>query len=308
MDSGGLREGDLWAWAEWEPESHLLRRFDVPGTGKPGYLWTPVWSPKQSYRGLHNTDPFVFDGFYYINCKQTLEGLRRLGRGSLIVFGSKKGPHWVVDTVLVVADYVDHTLQDYERLLQGLAPECYWDVTLGPTYKGASASSAGVRRFYRGATYDAPVDGMFSFFPCLPAAQDTPFARPHLELPREHFTQTLAQSPRGYALHADSLAESTVKMLWDFDTGAGSEAGIAARCPCRISCTRYACIGYLLLCGKEVDSAYRHQSPKVRTRHRRRRFCAPRLHVAERRRGAEQAARAATSTRRTGSIPNRRQR
>ena len=214
LDSGGLREGDLWAWAEWEPESLLLRRFDVPGTGKPGYLWKPVWSPKQSYRGLHNTDPFVFDGFYYINCKQTLEGLRRLGRGSLIVFGSKKGPHWVVDTVFVVADYVDHTLQDYERLLQGLVPECYWDVTLGPTYKGASASSAGVRRFYRGATYDAPVDGMFSFFPCLPAAQDTPFARPRIELPREYFTQTLAQGARGHALRAEPLAESTVKGLW----------------------------------------------------------------------------------------------
>ena len=53
----------------------------------------------------------------YTDCKQDIEGLRRLGRGSVIAFGSKKKSHWVLDTVFVVADYVDHTLWDYERLL-----------------------------------------------------------------------------------------------------------------------------------------------------------------------------------------------
>ena len=121
-ESGNLCRGDLWTWAEWEPESRLLLRFNDPSTAMPRYLWEPMWIPKQSYEGLHNTDPFIFDGFYYTDCKQTLAGLRHLGRGSVIVFGSKRGSNWVLDTVFVVADYVDHTIGDYEGLLQGLVP------------------------------------------------------------------------------------------------------------------------------------------------------------------------------------------
>ena len=231
LESGDLRRGDLWAWGEWEPESNLLRSFDSPRPADPHYLWEPTWSPMQSYLGLHNTDPFIFDGFYYTDCKQTsapsLKGLRQLGRGSVIVFGSRKKPHWVVDTVLVVADYVDHTYQDYERLLQGLVPECYWDVTLGPTYVHTDLLATGqTRRLYRGATYDAPADGMFSFFPCLPAAQNTPFARPHLELPSAYFTKTLAQGAKGHALWTESLAESTLKALWESTVEQVQEQGL----------------------------------------------------------------------------------
>ena len=213
LDSAKTQEGKLWAWAEWEPESRVLRRFRPFGTRMPRYLWEPTLLPKHDYRGLHNTDPFIFGGFYYTDCKQqSFEGLRRLGRGSVIVFGSMKKPHWVVDTVLVVADYVDHTNLDYELLLAGRVPQCYWDTTLGLTCKGSELPIH--RRWYRGATHDAPTDGMFSFFPCLPADKGTPFARPHIELPPEYFTLNLSQGAKGCALHAGSLAKSTVRELW----------------------------------------------------------------------------------------------
>ena len=215
LDSGHLHDGDLWAWVEWEPESRLLRTFDIPGAGMPSYLWEPVWSPKQSYSGLHNTDPFIIDGFDYTDCMQTRVGLRRLGRGSVIAFGSRKESHWVMDTVFVVGDYIDHTVKDYEQLLQGLVPKCYWDVTLGPMYRGSSPPEGGVRRLYLGATYDAPIDGMFSFFPSLPAAQDTPFALPHLALPPDCFRTRLGRGAKGYGLGAEPLAASAVKVLWD---------------------------------------------------------------------------------------------
>ncbi len=88
--------GELWAWGEWEPESRLIRKLDQPRSNQdyPRFLWQPYYVPKKSYRGLHNTDPFIFgERFLYSNCGQEAKpGLMRLGEGSVIAFGSgKKG-------------------------------------------------------------------------------------------------------------------------------------------------------------------------------------------------------------------------
>ena len=227
LDSEEASEGKLWAWGEWEPESRVLRRFPPSRDGLPRYLWEPTWLPKENYRGLHNTDPLIFDGFHYSNCKQQhFKGLKQLGRGSVMVFGSKKGPYWVVDTVFVVADYVDPADTDYEE-----APQCFRDAVLS-TYGDAGSYDG---RWYRGATYDEPVDGMFSFFPCVPAEIETPFARPCIELPSAHFTPTLAQGVKGCALHAAPLDKSKLMELWrciaDQVLGQGLFLGVAATCP-----------------------------------------------------------------------------
>jgi len=81
----------------------------------PNWVHRPVWSHQTSYRGLHNTDPFVFgDRFHYTGCLQhTKRGptqLRNLSRGSVILFGSKRPgrPEFTLDTVFDVAGYVDH--------------------------------------------------------------------------------------------------------------------------------------------------------------------------------------------------------
>ena len=213
LDSGQVTRGKLWAWVEWEPESRVLYRFPPSENGMPRYLWEPTWLPKPDYRELHNTDPFIFDGFFYTDCKQhSYKGLQRLGRGSVIIFGSSKKPYWVVDTVFVVGDYVDHTADDFEFLLEGRVPPCYWDTTLFPTHQRSDTPVN--RRWYRGATHDAPIDGMFSFFPCLPAGKRAHFARPQIELPPEYFTPGLSQGVKGCAVHASPLAKSTVKELW----------------------------------------------------------------------------------------------
>jgi hypothetical protein len=59
----------------------------------------------------------------------------------------------------------------------------YRTVTLGPWY--AEGDDAMSFRLYLGATPHEPVDGMFSFVPCLPAdrAGDTQFPRPEIRLP-----------------------------------------------------------------------------------------------------------------------------
>ena len=88
------RSSELWAWGEWEAES-TARELSRPG-GDPRlspYLWTPHYVSQPSYAGLHNTDPFIFGKrFLCSNCGQPRggnSGLRHLGRGSVIIFGSQ---------------------------------------------------------------------------------------------------------------------------------------------------------------------------------------------------------------------------
>ena len=182
--------GDLWAWGEWEPQSRLLRRLDGPeARGYPQHLWHPYYViPDGGYRGLHNTDPFIFgERFLYSNCKQpTSPRLRSLDRGSVIAFGSSKKGRWVLDTVLVVAGFVDYQQTAVRSALAASVPETFLDVTGGPLAANSQHGKCGpaleeltgcgggrrsrngsdtALRLYWGATPQDPVHGMFSFFP-----------------------------------------------------------------------------------------------------------------------------------------------
>jgi hypothetical protein len=140
---------------------------------------------------LQNTDPYVFgDRFLYTGCQQhtnrgtTETQLRRLTRGSVILFGSCRDlSRFVVDTVFVIADSVDHSFRDHEEVLRDVVADHYRTVTLGPWYaEGGDAMSF---RLYLGATPIDPVEDMFSFVPCVPAesTEDPRFPRPELQLP-----------------------------------------------------------------------------------------------------------------------------
>ena len=150
----------------------------------PRNLWRPYYVSKDSYRRLHNTDPFIFgDRFLYSNCKQqTNSRLARLGRGSVIAFGSGRTiaheRKWALDTVLVVADSFTYAAPDARQALAHAAPEAFLAVTGDPI----ADNGKGLFRLYRGATPDDPVEGMFSCLPCnacarrhrLPATADRP--------------------------------------------------------------------------------------------------------------------------------------
>jgi hypothetical protein len=138
---------------------------------------------------LMNTDPFVYgEHFFYSICKQNNThgptAMQRLARGSVILFGS--GQHrsqFVVDTVFVIADYVDWDLTNYRKRLAGVVPPEYFHSTLEPIayeMKVRNLSPSQTFRLYIGATVEKPCEGMFSFFPCLPAKDGTDkgFARP----------------------------------------------------------------------------------------------------------------------------------
>lgn len=185
-----VRSGDLWAWGEWEPESRQLDFGKTQSDSEehaPNFLWQPYWNQPIDYAGLHNTDPYIFgDTFLYSNCRQNGprgKSLRHLAEGSVIAFGSGKTIHgerkWVLDTVFVVRKYVDYVpskLSDpveMERL--GLS-ETFAAVT-GNMLPGLGDEQF---RLYFGATQEKCVDGMFSFFPALPASKNRRFARPDI--------------------------------------------------------------------------------------------------------------------------------
>ena len=219
---GSAQSGELWAWGEWEAQSELVRSLDASAApGLPHHLWRPYYVvPRDGYERLHNTDPFIFgERFLYSNCLQpSRPGLRRLGRGSVIAFGSKRGG-WVLDTVLVVADYVDYAAPEARLALTDEVSDAFLAVTAGPL---ADNGEEAPLRLYRGATADEPVDGMFSFFPAMPAGGDAGFERPGVDLHERYFTQTLAQNHK----RTCGLGQETLRALWERLAAQVYEAGL----------------------------------------------------------------------------------
>jgi hypothetical protein len=188
--------GTVAAWGEWEPPSLVAKTLDKQAVDDPATLFLPVIDPfRKNDPPLQNTDPFIYGGtFLYGNCKQNRdEGgateMQQLDLGSVILFGSNRGgDRFVLDTVFVVSGSVPYDANNFETALAGHVPPQYLDITIRPISYDASARSPGQTHSYRlyfGATPDRPVNGMFSFFPCMPWSDgDTHgFSRPGIRLP-----------------------------------------------------------------------------------------------------------------------------
>lgn len=174
-------ESELVFWGEWEPEALVLHRLPTLEEGHPRFIFQPYYEKPNRYVGLHNTDPFVFGGFYYTFCYQKGNSLtKHMSQGSVVLFGSHRRGQFFLDTVLVVKNFLDHDKVAWRMELKSRVPEAYKDVTLEPGYASGQASY----RLYFGATYSDPYEGMYSFFPCLTAGQQPKsFARPKIVLP-----------------------------------------------------------------------------------------------------------------------------
>lgn len=242
--------GDLRAWGEWEPESDLIRRLDRPRDDlqSPRYLWRPYYVPRNNYRGLHSTDPFIFGArFLYSHCGQASKrGLRCLGQGSVIAFGSGRVidnvPRWMLDTVLVVSDFKDYIAADARMALKDWVPATFLDVTGGPLIdNGREAPTSGTcaapparLRIYRGATPDDPIQGMFSFVPAIPAGRNSGFPRPLVDLPGDYFNARNFRAPMGQSRSRRPDELRTVwKRLVEQVCDAGLVLGTRADLPAR---------------------------------------------------------------------------
>lgn len=232
--SGDRRVGDLAAWGEWEPESELIRKLEQPGGDPqyPRYLWRPCYMPKDDYSGLHNTDPFIFgERILYSNCGQAANpGLRHLGDGSVIAFGTGKNimgdRGWMLDTLLVVKDSVEYDAAEGLVAPDGWAPDAF-SVATGGLLTGSG-------RLYRGATPDDPVDGMFSFFPASPAGGGSGFPRPLIDLPTEYFNPRSWQGPKGIGRNSTvrelrAIWEALVSQVRDNGLVIGTHASLPKR-------------------------------------------------------------------------------
>ena len=161
-------------------------------------LHRPHWIVPRGRGYRQNTDPWAWgDRMIYCCCKQTIRGgrptaLQRLGRGSVICFGSTVGHAFCVDTVFVVAsaepwaagDAADMGLDEAFRVCTADAIVTWQD--LEPGASGCAPGESVPFTLYRGATVDDPVDGMFSFVPARRAdagPEAMRFARPAVELP-----------------------------------------------------------------------------------------------------------------------------
>lgn len=241
--------GEIEFWGEWEAQSVGAKVYPIKNqeNGKPKWLWRPYYSKMPDYTRLQNTDPFVFGGFYYTGCQQrTRSGptqLRHLQRGSVVLFGSCVDDQFAIDTVFVVKDWIDHNAATYRQKLYGRVPDAYWNVTLLPRYSkekqdwsfGNDPDSCIIAeatwRLYIGATYAAPYEGMFSFFPCQPAgAMAGGFARPSIRIPgivNPRVVRKYRVNPQASIDGVRSLWQRVVRQV----RAQGLDLGIAAEVP-----------------------------------------------------------------------------
>ena len=233
--------GKLTFWGEYEPPTRLVKTYAKPVPDGPRFLFAPVPVPfHPNDPPLMNTDPFVFgEHFFYSICKQNNKkgptAMQRLARGSVILFGS--GQHrtqFVVDTVFVVADYVDWNLSNFREKLKGAVPPEYFHATLEPIAYEMSVrdlSPSQTFRLYIGATVEQPVDGMFSFFPCRPAQDGEPngFARPVLRRPgivTDNLTQGQRMNPQPDAAAVRALWADVARQVLDQKLRLGVQADL----------------------------------------------------------------------------------
>jgi hypothetical protein len=210
LDEGGqVGEAELVFWGEWEAPSRIERR--SPRDSRfPRALHRPYWIQPRSDGSRQNTDPWVWGAqMIYSVCKQPrTTSMRRLTRGSVICFGSTIAGEFCVDTVFVVASAEPWTPSDVDGL------------DVDEAFKVCTAESVATNpddaylelALYRGATFDDPVHGMFSFVPALRADEPDPrFARPPIVLPGL-VNPASRQSTRGSTV---GLPTTRVQEAWE---------------------------------------------------------------------------------------------
>ena len=69
-------------------------------------------------------------------------------------------------------------------------------------------------RLYRGATPDSDVEGMYSFFPAMPAGGGSGFPRPSITLPNNYFDVSV-QYAKGQRLGLPDVAPGELRKLWN---------------------------------------------------------------------------------------------
>lgn len=216
VDGHSSAEVPLVFCGEWEAPSYVIECWPKQGD-LPRFLHEPVWERPRTREFRQNTDPWVFgDCFRYSNCKQLSQrGLRNLAPGSLLLFGSTIHSQFVIDTVFVVSERSTIFSPANRPKTDDVFRICTIDALSsgGPAGCGARYCAAEAHAnftLYEGATFENPVDGMYSFSPCRRADdKEMRFARPILTLDRVN--PSSKQSPKGAK---DELSLQEISNYW----------------------------------------------------------------------------------------------
>jgi hypothetical protein len=97
--------------------------------------------------------------------------LASLDKGSIVLFGSKghqgSNSFFQIDTVFVVGDYLEYDTQYADALVDGRVPETYREIVYKMAFPEPTEVSLKLRLYF-GATYESPLNGMYSFVPAKP--------------------------------------------------------------------------------------------------------------------------------------------
>jgi hypothetical protein len=173
-------------------------------------LHDPYWQVPRHPRLLQNTDPLVFgEHFLYSNCRQPRNAkLRVLRPGSIVLFGSRLGSEFVLDTVFVVgAEGQDFVQGQSEQIA---CPDWVRAVTFD-RLRPREEHPTETLRLYGGRTHSEAPEGPFSFVPCRPYDMGTAaFPRPAIRLDRQWIEPNLAMGAK-----ATLATDAQLRVLWD---------------------------------------------------------------------------------------------
>ena len=209
-------------WGEWEAPSRVLEVWPKQDQ-RPRFLHEPIFRapPAGNYQ---NTDPLVYgDRFLYTNCRQLRhKKLRSLTSGSIVLFGSKRGGGFVLDTVFVVGDAQPASYQQGET---GVLPDhpIADAAVFNPLATTNDVGKSCVA--YSARMHDDGPDAPYSFVPCRPQYEGWRFARPVLEPLGELadlINPNLAMSVRMRELSHERLAA-----VWAHVAGVCQQQGLA---------------------------------------------------------------------------------
>jgi hypothetical protein len=219
VSNGSDAQGLVGFWGEWEGPSYVRALARGQSNGKPKCIHIPAFYEPDSYEGRLDTDPFVFgDRFLYNGCQQHTAHhrpggavptfLKKLERGSVILFGSQVSKRFVIDTVFVVADHTEYQRGEYGEI-ESKVPAEYIHLSLETQAVGNETVKS--FRLYTGATFADPVHGMYSFTPCQPVHENrNGFARPTIRMD-VIVTQSLTQGKKFSRM--ESLDDVATKWL-----------------------------------------------------------------------------------------------
>lgn len=242
-------------WGEWEPDAiaHQLPA-NLLNKDLPHYLIEPVMPTNPPVPGQMNTDPLVFGScFKYSICRQQQAHniLKNLMPGSLILFGSvddgddDDDHYYLLDTVFVVSETrIKYTLTDFKPLAGIREYDKYKRVFLdtfatccNPNKKvpkkiacSINCDAVKVQRikgntnfvYYEGATFDNPVEGMYSFVPAqLYSNNKNGFPKLRIKLEKNDFTglqNNIKKIPNNQNRNITLVTDSginDVKAIWE---------------------------------------------------------------------------------------------